>query len=69
MPNDDMFYHFELTYDIRVAKWRINDPDEEEVWFSLEMWDENLGYYVKLKDCTRPGEHAEIKSIKKIKKC
>jgi hypothetical protein len=69
MPNDDMFYHLEVTYDIRVAKWRIDDPDEHAPSFVLELWDENLGTFVKLKSCTRPGEHGYIASIKKIKKC
>ena len=69
MSNDDMFYHFEVTYDVRVAKWRIDDPEEHPTWFLLQIWDENLGMWVKVKDCTRPGEHGYIKKIKKIKKC
>jgi hypothetical protein len=48
--------HVRLTFDVHIAEWRIDDPLTEDTWWSLEVFDQNLGTWIRLADCTRPGE-------------
>ena len=57
-------YHIKLTFDINIAPWRIHDPNDikNHEW-SLSVFDRNLGEWINLADCTRPGESSRIARI------
>lgn len=61
---DAMHYEFEITFAVRVAKWRMDDPriKDNHNW-SLEMWDVNKGEWVNLKDLNREGEYSYVDKI------
>ena len=63
-------HHIRVTFDIRVAEWRMDDPSqvENQLW-GLEIYDKNNGEWVRLKDCTRPGESCTITSIDYLGLC
>lgn len=48
--------HVRLTFDVHIAEWRIDEPLKEDTYWSLEVFDQNLGHWIRLADCTRPGE-------------
>jgi len=62
-------HHLKLTFDVHIAEWRIDDPrkPENNNW-SLEVFDENLGQWIRLTDCTRPGESHMISKIEYLGK-
>jgi hypothetical protein len=54
-------YHIRLTFDINIAPWRIDDPnDVKNHEWSLSVFDRNLGQWVNLVDCNRPGESSRL---------
>jgi hypothetical protein len=57
-------YHLRITFDINVAPWRIDDPNDisNHEW-SLSVFDRNLGEWIPLSSCTRPGESHRIAKI------
>jgi len=57
-------YHIRLTFDVNIAPWRIDDPNEvnNHEW-SLSVYDRNLGEWIPLSSCTRPGESHRIAKI------
>jgi uncharacterized membrane protein len=62
-------YHIRLTFDINIAEWRIDDPtDAKNAEWSLAVFDRNLGEWVNLNECTRPGESNRIVKIEVIEK-
>jgi hypothetical protein len=62
-----MHYNLEITFNIKVAKWRIDDPsDTNNAEWSLSVYDRNLERWVHTADLNRPGEKAYISSIKII---
>jgi hypothetical protein len=57
-------HHMKVTFDIRVSEWRMDDPTKPKnhLW-ALEVFDKNNGEWIRLKDCTRPGESCTITNI------
>ena len=57
-------YHIRLTFDVNIAPWRIDDPNDinNHEW-SLSVYDRNLGEWIPLSSCTRPGESHRIAKI------
>ena len=54
-------YHLKITFEINIAEWRIDDPtDVKNHEWSLSVFDRNLGQWVNLNDCTRPGESSRL---------
>jgi len=61
---DNMHYNIELTFNIRVAKWRIDDPrDSANAEYSLFLFDRNKGIWVHGNDLQLPGEIFYISKI------
>jgi hypothetical protein len=59
-----MLYNVKITYDVTIAKWRIDDPkDINNADWALMVYDRNLQQWVFLADCNRPGETTYIESI------
>jgi len=57
-------YHIRLTFDINIAEWRIDDPtNPKNAEWSLAVFDRNLGEWVNLNECTRPGESNRLVKI------
>ncbi len=57
-------YHIRLTFDIHIAPWRMDDPtDLNNHDWSLSVFDRNLGQWIPLSDCTRPGESHRITDV------
>jgi hypothetical protein len=57
-------YHLRITFDVTIAEWRIDDPrDVKNAEWSLDVYDRNLGQWVNLNDCCRPGEQSKIVKI------
>ena len=56
--------HLRITFDVKIAPWRIDDPNVKgnHDW-SLWVYDRNLGEWIPLSDCTRPGESHKIVKI------
>ena len=67
MSNDNMHYRLRITYDVKIAKWRIDDQKnvENREW-SLDVFDRNKKLWLPVRMLDRPGEHAEITSIEVI---
>ena len=60
-------YHLRLTFDVRIAPWRIDDPhNEENAEWSLAVFDRNIGEWVNMNLCTRPGEDSSLAKIEVI---
>jgi hypothetical protein len=57
-------YHIRLTFDVNIAEWRIDDPNDvtNHEW-SLSVFDRNLGEWIPLSECNRPGESHRIAKI------
>lgn len=61
---DAMHYEMEITFNVRVAKWRMNDPrDPKNHSWALHMWDVNNEEWVNLKDLNREGEYYYIHDV------
>jgi hypothetical protein len=57
-------YHLRITFDINIAEWRIDDPtDPANAEWSLAVYDRNIGTWVNLNNCKRPGESSRIVNI------
>jgi hypothetical protein len=57
-------YHLRITFDINIAPWRIDDPtDISNHEWSLAVFDRNLGEWIPLSSCNRPGESHRIAKI------
>ena len=67
MANDNMHYRLLITYDVTIAKWRIDDQNiiENREW-SLHVFDRNKALWIPVAYLDRPGERAVIKDIKVI---
>ena len=54
-------HHLRLTFEVKIAPWRIDDPSlpENHDW-CLWVFDRNLGTWLPLNDCKRPGESNKI---------
>jgi len=67
MPNDDMHYRLRITYDVKIAKWRIDDQNvvENREW-SLTVFDRNKQQWLPVRMLDRPGEYAEITNIEVV---
>jgi len=60
-------YHLRLTFEVHVAPWRIDDPHNiENAEWSLAVFDRNIGEWVNMNDCIRPGENSYLKNIEII---
>lgn len=59
-----MTYNLRITYNVKIAKWRIDDQTiiENREW-SLMVYDRNLEKWVYVNECDRPGESITIDSI------
>jgi hypothetical protein len=63
-----MHYNLDLTFSVRIAKWRIDDPSiTENAEWSLCVFDRNLGQWVNVNDLNRPGESGMLKHISILK--
>lgn len=61
---DVMHYDLELTFNVRIAKWRIDDPREQEnIEWSLSVYDRNLEEWVNINDLNRPGEYGMLDEL------
>ena len=61
---DSMHYDMDITFNVRIAKWRIDDPtDTKNAEWSLWVYDRNLERWVNIVDLNRPGEYGRIESI------
>jgi uncharacterized membrane protein len=57
-------YHLRITFDVKIAEWRIDDPtDTANAEWSLAVYDRNIGEWVFLNNCKRPGEANRIVKI------
>ena len=57
-------YDLEITFRIKVKKWRIDDQaDKTNREWSLKLYDRNKEEWVRVIDLDRPGEMAGIVSI------
>ena len=62
-----MHYKLQLIYEIRIAKWRIDDQNlEENREWSLKVFDRNKQLWLPVKYLDRPGEYAKITEVKVI---
>ena len=60
-------YHLRLTFEVHVAHWRIDDPHKEEnAEWSLDVFDRNIGEWVNMNLCNRPGESTYLTNIEVI---
>ena len=61
---DDMHYDIDVTFNIRVAKWRIDDPtDIKNAEYSLSIYDRNQERWVNINDLNRPGEYGRLSNV------
>lgn len=61
---DGMHYDMDITFNVRIAKWRIDDPmDIKNAEWSLWVYDRNLEKWVNIVDLNRPGEYGRISDI------
>lgn len=61
---DAMHYDMDITFNVRIAKWRIDDPtDPKNAEWSLWVYDRNLEQWVNIVDLNRPGEYGRVESI------
>lgn len=62
---DSMHYDIDITFNVRIAKWRIDDPrvKENREW-SLAVYDRNLEEWVNINELDRPGEYGMISGFK-----
>lgn len=61
---DAMHYDMDITFNVRIAKWRIDDPtDAKNAEWSLWVYDRNLEKWVNIIDLNRPGEYGRVESI------
>lgn len=61
---DAMHYDIDITFNVRIAKWRIDDPrDPKNAEWSLSVYDRNQERWVNIVDLGRPGEYGRIESI------
>jgi hypothetical protein len=59
-----MRYKLRITYEVNIAKWRIDDPhDIKNAEWGLAVYDRNLGKWVHTNDLDRPGENVIIKKV------
>ena len=69
----DMLYNILVTFNIQVAKWRIDDPANKDNWdYSLAIYDRNLGQWLNINDLKRPGEfgyvyNVELRPVQEVK--
>ena len=60
-------YHLRLTFEVHVAPWRIDDPlKEENAEWSLAVFDRNIGQWVNMNLCLRPGEDSYLTNVEII---
>ena len=60
-------YHLRITFDVKIAPWRIDDPtDYKNADWSLWVFDRNVGEWTPLHECKRPGEGYSIVKIEVI---
>jgi hypothetical protein len=64
MPRENMHYRLKIVYDVKIAKWRIDDQNivENREW-SLRVFDRNKELWLPVRDLNRPGEYAKLMSI------
>lgn len=61
---DAMHYDLEITFNVRIAKWRIDDPrDRANHEWSLSVFDRNLERWVNINDLNRPGEYGMLSKM------
>lgn len=60
-------HHLRITFDVKIAPWRIDDPtDYKNADWSLWVFDRNLGQWMPLNECKRPGEEYSITKIEVV---
>ncbi len=59
-----MTYNLRLTYNVKLANWRIDNPlkDNNSEWL-LMVFDRNLKEWVYVGECDRPGEGYVLEQI------
>ena len=62
---DDLIYKVQITYEVDIAKWRIDREDND---WCLWVYDKNLGEWIPTTDLNRPGEDAAIVDITFLKR-
>ena len=64
MAKDDMIYHLGLGFEVKIAKWRIDDQSipENNEW-CLWVYDRNKEQWVQTSQLDRPGESAVLKIV------
>lgn len=61
---DAMHYDLEITFNVRIAKWRIDDPrDKDNIEWSLSVYDRNLQEWVNINELNRPGEYGMLDEL------
>jgi hypothetical protein len=61
---DDLIYKVRIVYEVSLAKWRIDEDDND---WCLWVFDRNLGEWIPTNKLNRPGEDVEIVDIEFIK--
>ena len=71
MNDDDDLYELELTFTVKLKKWRIDDQRKKEnrEW-CLKVYDRNLGMWISTASngLDRPGESGYLTSVKIIER-
>ena len=54
-------YHLQLTFEVQVAPWRIDDPmDPQNAEWNLYVFDRNKGEWVPQHEWNRPNEFCKL---------
>jgi hypothetical protein len=64
MPRENMHYRLKIVYNVKIAKWRIDDQNvlENREW-ALKVFDRNKQIWLPVSSLDRPGEYATIERI------